>query len=602
MNLDGFNIKRWIGALLLIAAGVMTVVMAVSTNNQIRALNEKGLSLQDDYASSIQKVTQISELLNKIPALEHKHILASSKTEKEKYTGEMTSYQNDLLNRIYNLENELDEESRKYLYEAKEAFAFFTTNTMQVQDYSFKGMRSKAWDYSKSESEPSLKAAIANIDSLRDSMMATNILYKQELEQEAEEVRSSAYNKLYFVLFLIVASIVLFLLPNLKSAIGSSKTAPAEPEPAIPGPQTGTARSESGRSDKPEGWMPRSSAAKAEEGYPRTRPSGAPEGLSGIGITPDDIKNRVTQREENRSKVSRLLNEASELSSRMGAGTADLDNFDKLFDNSRKVTRLLKSISDISTSSIIDAQETTIKLAKVGEYEVRKLAYAALKISKEIQDLMLDNYNKMVASIKEAERFGKELQGTIASVSQVSRVLEEARGSEDLIDSLENYMQATGRAETVESRPGMERESPPEADGQLESEKFASELEPEISPESDLPEAEDKKVDRILDDVGKTEEELREIKESVDNDNPQEEGKGENKLEDSEDDDSVVKELSDNDIEEALANTAIEDEQGGSESGFDDKKSEEFNEKDSDDDLLNMIEQESSEEKQPVAN
>jgi hypothetical protein len=601
MNLDGFNIKRWIGALLLIAAGIMTVVMAVSTNNRVRALNEKGLSLQDDYASSIQKVTQISELLNKIPALEHKHILASSKTEKEKYTSEMTSYQNDLLNRIYSLENELDEESRKYLYEAKEAFAFFTTNTMQVQDYSFKGMRSKAWDYSKSESEPSLKAAIANIDSLRDSMMATNILYKQELEQEAEEVRSSAYNKLYFVLFLIVASIVLFLLPNLKSAISSSKTSPAKPESAIPGPQTGTARSGSGRSDKSEGWMP-GSAAKTGEGYPRTRPPGAPEGLSGIGITPDDIKNRVTEREENRSRVSRLLNEASELSSRMGPGTADLDNFDKLFDNSRQVTGLLKSISDISTSSIIDAQETTIKLAKVGEYEVRKLAYAALKISKEIQDLMLDNYNKMVASIKEAERFGKELQGTIASVSQVSRVLEEARGSEDLIDSLENYMQATAPAGPVESGPGMEQEAPREADGQLESEKFASELEPEISPESDLPEAHDKKVDRILDDVGKTEEELREIKESVDKDNPQEEGRDENKPEDSEDDDSVVKELSDNDIEEALANTAMEDEKGGSEPGSDDKKPEEFDEKDSGDDLLNMIEQESSEEKQPVAN
>ncbi|MBD3168627.1 MAG: hypothetical protein GF307_04035 [candidate division Zixibacteria bacterium] len=458
MNQKSVNVKRWLGALLLAAAGAMTIYMAVSTNSEISKLNDSGLAQQENFAATVDRLNKVTELLNKIPNTEHKHILATSKDEKESFTKELTSNQNELLNQIHELERLLDEENREYLYNAKEAIAFFATNSMQVQEYSYKGYKNRAWELSQKESIPSIDKAMASIDTLRENITEANFANQEELEERANALKAAAYNKLYLVLFFIAAAFILFLAASLKRLTQSSADSKTSVQERFQKQQTsdfsqvvGEPKKMSEQKSEPEPERASNQTEQQDSVNEEINDFNTTEnqtvldevstGMNENSFSANDVEAKIKEREGAKNQIDGLLNQAAELSGKTDSGAStNINDFGKVFDNSLQVTQMLKSVSDMSTSSVAESQEIAIRVAKIGEYEVRKLASCALKVAREIQGLMLNNYNKIIASIQAAQKVGQELQGTIGNVKQVSEVLEQAKGADNIIQSLETYM------------------------------------------------------------------------------------------------------------------------------------------------------------------
>jgi len=211
MKQGGVSFRKVLGTILLLIAGVFVAHMIITINTNKDLINDRQTSLKEEHSNFNNKIIQLGVLVTNASDAENKHILSSTKKEKEGYTQEITKTQNEFLDIVYDLENKLDEKTKEYLYEAKENFAFYATNNLKVQDLSYKGKGKQAWELSKNESLSYLKKILSNIDLMKESLAESYISQNDKLGTQFELIESSMKTRLYIALSIVLLAFGVFI-------------------------------------------------------------------------------------------------------------------------------------------------------------------------------------------------------------------------------------------------------------------------------------------------------------------------------------------------------------------------------------------------------
>ncbi len=454
--------KIWLPPLLVLLSIILVVHALVSSNRGISQVDNQIITVKEDIDSTKQHLDYISHAPKQVVATVNKHILADSQPEKQTYLEEITILQNNLLDSIYSIEEKLDGSQWGYIDSIKSVVAVFITNHLKAQDFSFNNLRTKAWEVSLSQLEPQSKSIAGFVNKLRQSLDNFAQANIADFNKEKESIIFARNIELIIALVSIVAAAGLFFASNRikskrlpkKGKLPSSKTVSTPPK------AMSNAKSESAKErprsfaqpetqkqsyDRPENSL--RSADKNSENQTEAQPSS-----DEIHNTPDNIKN--------------LSKTVSKISAAGAKDTSDVaSQFVQTYRNASKISGLMKSASDISYSSIAEAQELAVKAAKVGENEIRKLVYFTLRLAEETREIMKENDNSITSSIKDVEKTRQELKEIINNVDQVSNLLNQVGGFSNTVDNsldeeLRRFASSSGLNEPLKREPAQQTEQP----------------------------------------------------------------------------------------------------------------------------------------------
>ncbi|GEM_PF-4906212 len=445
MNLGSTRkILKWISGIILIVAVILIIQSESSIKTKLDDLNRKDLLTQNQYSGMEQQLFQISSLLERISGLLNKHILALSANDKSNFSNRINSYQNKLLNTIYDLEGKLDEDQIQIMDEIKNDVALYITNDMIVQDYSNRGLKKKAWGFIQDSLEQNFNSALTNIDKLNQQLSDSKDRELAKLKGDIAGVEAKADFTLKVAYMLILFSIAGFLFSFFMPSRGKANQRQRDNKRIK---TKNRVDSTERNSQTIEG------SATVETNYSKSNKIAA-----NVINKPsqDSIQEELRQQNEIAKQRKKMLNEVDKLTSYDTKRDKPSLDFGTYFKNSNKVSELLKSAGELSSSSIVEAQDIALKIAKMGEYEIRKLASYTIKMSRDVQKIIDKNNSALLNNLKNAENTSAELQNIVKNIGRIENLLTGIEGTEDIINSLDNMTVKIGGLNQIKKKHSFE--------------------------------------------------------------------------------------------------------------------------------------------------
>jgi len=446
MRFSAQNSKMRIISVLIVVAGALTLQMAYSVYNGLGQTEKGKITLLERKSKIDNHLSRLVNLPESIQGIVNKHIMASTTQEKEAYSVQITRSQNELLDTIYKLDEQLEKEQRSYLEKTKEAVALFITNHSRIQELSFRFQSEGAGQISKNELQQDIGVITDTFRQIRESAELSFQAHLQNLEEERKTIEIVAFIKLAIIITLIIVAVILYLRKSVKRAPHESK----------PGVKSSTdLMGEEILKNFSQG--PHQSLGKEgiSESQPQTDSANRSASLKQGAIqrhnaimrdleSPGSTNYRFGQQSNSASPAKNLLGKAAAISMVDIPDGDSCSGLNGVFDDARKVSGLLQAACKESSSSVAEAQDMAIKIAKVGEYEIRRLVSHTLQRCQEIQQIMVDSFERMQVSLLNAEQTRNELQGIIGNVGKVSQLLLQVDGADEIAESLKNLKEQIG--------------------------------------------------------------------------------------------------------------------------------------------------------------
>ncbi|MBD3232793.1 MAG: hypothetical protein GF315_03610 [candidate division Zixibacteria bacterium] len=458
--------KIWLPPLLVLLSVILIVHALVSSNRGMSQINNQIVTVREDIDSTKRHFDYIAEAPQEIVAIINKHILADSQPEKQTYLEEITIIQNNLLDSIYSIEEKLDGSRWGYIDSIKSVVAVFITNHLKAQDFSFNNLRSKAWEVSLSQLEPQSKSISGYVDKLRqslDNFAETNIA---DFNEEKERTIFARNVELIIAFVLIAVAAGLFFTSNRTKSKRLPKKGKLPPSKPVSTPPKAASN------PKPEGKKERPPSYAQSETQKRRhdRSESSFQGANENSKKQTEAQPSSDESHNTPDDINDISKTVSKISAASAKNTSDVaSQFVQTYQNASKISGLMKSASDISYSSIAEAQELAVKAAKVGENEIRKLVYFTLRLAEETREIMKENDNSITSSIKDVEKTRQELKGIINNVDQVSNLLSQVGGFSNTVDNsleeeLKRFASSSGINEPIKREPAHQTEQPQQQD------------------------------------------------------------------------------------------------------------------------------------------